>query len=335
VRWWDFLFYLSFAVVITSSVRIAGVLLVFILLIAPAVCGAMFATGVRARLLVGWGCGILATIGGLILSYGMDWPPAPAISCIFAAILIGSGVVFSVRRSPRPALALARFAGGAVALCAIGFGLTAFLRAGRAPHELAEQEALAAEQAAAEPAPEHSHGNPEHGLGGSRQDLLSALADEHDNVRASAAEQLGKLGDPAVLPPLTKALQDPSDAVKEKAAEALGSLGRADSVPALEAALAQPGQDEWVQLRQAVALVRCGGQKGMAALIGLAKDADAQLVRSQALQQALAFAGQEPPAATEGAAQQALQQLQTWWAANGAQARWDVATARFTGAPSR
>jgi len=106
-------------------------------------------------------------------------------------------------------------------------------------------------------------------------------------------------------------------------------------VPALEAALAQPGQDEWVQLRQAVALVRCGGQKGMAALIGLAKDADAQLVRSQALQQALAFAGQEPPAATEGAAQQALQQLQTWWAANGAQARWDVATARFTGAPSR
>ena len=335
VRWWDFLFYLSFAVVITSSVRIAGVLLVFILLIAPAVCGAMFATGVRARLLVGWGCGILATIGGLILSYGMDWPPAPAISCIFAAILIGSGVVFSVRRSPRPALALARFAGGAVALCAIGFGLTAFLRAGRTPHELAEQEALAAEQAAAEPAPEHSHGNPEHGLGGSRQDLLSALADEHDNVRASAAEQLGKLGDPAVLPPLTKALQDPSDAVKEKAAEALGSLGRADSVPALEAALAQPGQDEWVQLRQAVALVRCGGQKGMAALIGLAKDADAQLVRSQALQQALAFAGQEPPAATEGAAQQALQQLQTWWAANGAQARWDVATARFTGAPSR
>ena len=72
VRWWDFLFYLSFAVVITSSVRIAGVLLVFILLIAPAVCGAMFATGVRARLLVGWACGILATIGGLMLSYGMD-----------------------------------------------------------------------------------------------------------------------------------------------------------------------------------------------------------------------------------------------------------------------
>src|SRR6185436_20617564 len=98
VRWWDFLFYLSFAVVITSSVRIAGVLLVFILLIAPAVCGAMFSTSVRGRLLIGWGCGILATIGGLVLSSGMDWPPAPAISCIFAAILIGAGVLDGVRR---------------------------------------------------------------------------------------------------------------------------------------------------------------------------------------------------------------------------------------------
>jgi zinc/manganese transport system permease protein len=332
VRWWDFLFYLSFAVVITSSVRIAGVLLVFILLIAPAVCGAMFASGVRARLLVGWGCGILATIGGLMLSYGMDWPPAPAISCIFAAILIGSGVVFSVRRSPRPLLALARFAGTGLALCVLGFGLTAVLRAGRAQHELAEKEARAAEQPSEHP-PEHSHGDPEHGLGGSRRDLLSALADEHDNVRASAAEQLGKSGDPAVILALTKALRDPADAVKEKAAEALGALGRAESVPALEAALAEPGQDEWVQLREAVALVRCGGQRGMSALIGLAEDADAQLVRSQALQQALIFTGQPAPA--EGAPQPALQQLETWWAANAKQARWDPATGRFSVPPSR
>jgi len=80
VRWWDFSFYLSFAIVITSSVRIAGVLLVFILLIAPAVCGVMLAQGIRARLLIGWGSGALATLGGLMLSAHMDWPPAPAIS---------------------------------------------------------------------------------------------------------------------------------------------------------------------------------------------------------------------------------------------------------------
>jgi ABC-type Mn2+/Zn2+ transport system permease subunit len=317
VRWWDFLFYLSFAVVITSSVRIAGVLLVFILLIAPAVCGAMFATGIRARLLLGWACGILATIGGLMLSSGMDWPPAPAISCIFAAILIGSGVIDSVRRSARPAVSLARFAGGAALLCAAGFGLTAFLRSVRAQ---------GGDSA-------HSHGGPEHELGGSRQDLISALSDEHDNVRASAAEKLGKLGDPTVLPALLSALQDRADAVKEKAAEAIGALGRPEAVAALEAALAQQDADEWVQLREAEALVRCGGRQGMNALLQMAKDADAQLVRVQALERALAFAGQPALAADGADFSAALQRLTTWWAANGSGAHWDPASARFTREP--
>ena len=39
VRWWDFFFYAIFGLVVTSFVRIAGVLLVFSYLIVPAVCG--------------------------------------------------------------------------------------------------------------------------------------------------------------------------------------------------------------------------------------------------------------------------------------------------------
>jgi len=96
VRLWDFLFYLSFAVVITSSVRIAGVLLVFVLLIAPALCGAMFAAGIRKRLLIGWCVGALATSGGLGLSARMDWPPAPAISCMFAAVLLAAAALLAL-----------------------------------------------------------------------------------------------------------------------------------------------------------------------------------------------------------------------------------------------
>ena len=55
VRWWDFLFYASFGVVVTSSVRIAGVLLVFSYLIVPALAGILTGGGVGAGLLVGWG----------------------------------------------------------------------------------------------------------------------------------------------------------------------------------------------------------------------------------------------------------------------------------------
>jgi zinc/manganese transport system permease protein len=340
VRWWDFSFYLSFAVVITSSVRIAGVLLVFILLIAPAVCGVMFARGIRRRLLVGWASGVLATTCGLGLSSHMDWPPAPAISCVFAAILLGGAVVDRVLHAERRGAAVVRFATTFAVLAGVVFGLTAFLdRASRATHAAAHGDGQEALEAAArvegsvEDGP-HTHGEPEHGLGTSARDLLAALTDEHDNVRARAASELGALGDPTTLPALIQALQDPSDAVREKAAGALGKLARPEAVTPLQAALARPAGDEWVSLREAEALVRCGSAAGMNALIDIASNADAKLVRREALEIALAFVGRPGPATDDDRARaDALAGLSTWWIAEGASARWERGEGRFvTGA---
>jgi zinc/manganese transport system permease protein len=322
VRLWDFLFYLSFAVIITSSVRIAGVLLVFILLIAPAVCGAMFAIGIRNRLLIGWGCGILATVGGLMMSSRMDWPPAPAISCIFAVILLGAAIFGNIALAPSRGRAAAKFVGIAAALIGLGFGLTTFLRSDWAW----SMKAQAVEPSVAT----HTHGPPEHALGGSRADLIAALADEHEQVRATAAEELGKLNDPSVVANLARALDDSSAAVKEKAAQALGALGRTEAAAALEAALTKQDQDEWVNLHEAEALVRCGGARGMSALIAMASTADAKLVREEALRKALAFA-RASEVAVEGASAEVTQaRLASWWQANQARARWDTVTQRFT-----
>jgi zinc/manganese transport system permease protein len=332
VRWWDFLFYLSFAVVITSSVRIAGVLLVFILLIAPAVCGAMFARGIRARLLVGWGSGILATTFGLGLSSHMDWPPAPAISCVFALILMGAAVVDRIARAERRGATAVSFATSAAVLVTVAFGLTSFLRAQSAAHAGVEGGAALAgqEPSTLAAADTHTHGDPEHALGGSRRDLIAALFDEHDNVRARAADELGALRDPELVPQLVQALQDPSDAVKEKAAEALGKLARPEAVIPLRAALGRPDQDEWVNLREAEALVRCGGADGMDALIEAARSADAKLVRREALDRALAFAGQPAPVADDDRARaEALAHLVTSWNAQRSELRWDPKQARF------
>jgi zinc/manganese transport system permease protein len=328
VRCWDFSFYLSFAIVITSSVRIAGVLLVFILLIAPAVCGVMFASGIRARLLIGWGSGALATLGGLMLSAQMDWPPAPAISCMFALILVGSALIDNVLRSPRRGLTLARLAAISVLLTGAGFGLVAFLGSNLASSHMHGEPPSAHRGSDDET---HTHGPPEHAHGNSRQDLITALSDEHDNVRARAAEQLGRLKDPSVLEHLTRALEDPSDAVKEKAAQALGDLALPEARPALEAALEKPDQDAWVNLREAEALVRSGGAQGLSALIQMATDADAKLVRAQALQKALAFAGQPPApsAAEDPAARIALDQLKAWWTTHRSSARWDPVRGQF------
>lgn len=83
VRCWDFLFYASFGIVVTSSVEMAGVLLVFCFLIVPAVCGAFLATSIIAKLLVGWFVSLVTSLLGLLLSYQLDTPTGATIVCVF------------------------------------------------------------------------------------------------------------------------------------------------------------------------------------------------------------------------------------------------------------
>ena len=100
VRWWDFLFYASFGVVVTSSVRVAGVLLVFSYLIVPALAGIAFGGPVSTRLWVGWGFGTAVSVGGLLASAVLDLPTGAAVACTFGvAILAWSGVTRLLGRS--------------------------------------------------------------------------------------------------------------------------------------------------------------------------------------------------------------------------------------------
>src|ERR1039457_2592420 len=88
VRWWDFLFYAAFGLVVTSFVRIAGVLLVFSYLIVPAVCGINLAGSLGRRLLIGWLIALLGGVGGLLFSFWWDLPSGAAIVCAFGALMI-------------------------------------------------------------------------------------------------------------------------------------------------------------------------------------------------------------------------------------------------------
>ncbi len=87
VRLWDFLFYLSFALVVTSAVRLAGVLLVFAYLVIPAV-GSLFLTERLAwRLVFGWAVAGGASAAGLWASYALDLPTGATIVCALGLIL--------------------------------------------------------------------------------------------------------------------------------------------------------------------------------------------------------------------------------------------------------
>ncbi|MBI3467636.1 MAG: metal ABC transporter permease [Planctomycetes bacterium] len=87
VRWWDFLFYTSFGVVVTSSVRMAGVLLVFSFLIVPAVCATLLARNIGTRLVVGWAIGFMASVLGLSFSVLFDLPTGESVVTAFGGLL--------------------------------------------------------------------------------------------------------------------------------------------------------------------------------------------------------------------------------------------------------
>ena len=88
VRLWDFLFYASFGFVVTSSVTIAGVLLVFSFLIVPSVAAMLFSERLGVRLLIGWTMGVVVSAAGVALSFYFDLPTGAAIVVTFGVTLV-------------------------------------------------------------------------------------------------------------------------------------------------------------------------------------------------------------------------------------------------------
>jgi ABC-type Mn2+/Zn2+ transport system permease subunit len=123
VRLWDFLFYMSFGLVITHSVQTAGVLLVFVFLVVPAIVAIMLTERLGLQLLIGWGVGTLVSVGGLVISYYCDLPSGPAVVVTYGATLLVAALLVYVVRSPTRGRAIGRVLGGVgvAGLLALGF----------------------------------------------------------------------------------------------------------------------------------------------------------------------------------------------------------------------
>jgi zinc/manganese transport system permease protein len=116
---WEFVFYASFGVVVTSSVAIAGVLLVFSFLIIPAAIGVMFASTLARQLAIGWIVGAFTSAAGLAASFAFDMPTGAAMVCAFGAALAVAGLLYPFLRGNRQsalrvAIAAARWTGAAI-----------------------------------------------------------------------------------------------------------------------------------------------------------------------------------------------------------------------------
>jgi zinc/manganese transport system permease protein len=103
VRAWDFLFYASFGVVVTSSVRIAGVLLVFSYLIVPTLAANLLAGSIPRRLAVAWSFGTVVSVIAMTASAVFDTPTGATVVCAFGLILLALALTARASTGRRPA----------------------------------------------------------------------------------------------------------------------------------------------------------------------------------------------------------------------------------------
>lgn len=120
VRMWDFFFYLTFGFVITFSVKVAGVLLVFVFLVAPAIMAFIITDKVSHQLLIGWLTGTVVTVAGLWGSWTMDLPSGPTVVTFYGIVLVLVAVGTYLLRAPRKGVAFGHVGIGVAVLLALG-----------------------------------------------------------------------------------------------------------------------------------------------------------------------------------------------------------------------
>jgi hypothetical protein len=311
VRWWDFLFYVSFGVVVTSAVSIAGVLLVFSYLIIPAVIAVLFAKRVGTRLLLGWIVGAVVSMIGVGVSYRADLPSGPVIVVAFAGALIVAAIAATLRNSPAKGRTLVRFAGGGAALAAVVGG--SWLLRHEEGRELVPylNSAVKSERLMA--------------IGTAEQDektwpLVRPLLDKllHDpepEVRARVAALVGKRHEVAVLDRLHELLRDPDDHVRETTVRVVRGFDEARSVAPLLAAAASE-EDEYLKVELGEAILELGDPRGFEPLLEVMDHGEAEEARKDAHEHFAAHTKLElayDAGAEDDARTAAVAQFRDWW----------------------
>jgi zinc/manganese transport system permease protein len=303
VRFWDFLFYVTFGFVITSSVAIAGVLLVFTYLVVPASFALLFVDGFLARIAVAWTMGTICSLIGVVLSYYADLPTGPTVVATFAGALVLGGTTQAVLQSAHPGRA-ALAATAAVAMLALSI---------RGSFALRRTEE------------DHRHGT-------IVEDLLGALESGNETAQVEAIHHLTEARDAHAAAAIAKLVdRHPSDRLIEHAARALGMLGDPSAVPALLAASTRD-LDPDLELTIAEAIFTLRDARGMEPLIEALRADPPLLTRRRAAELVIRFFGQRldyRAAASREEHREALAKIESWWQQERGRLRWLAQTGRF------
>jgi zinc/manganese transport system permease protein len=303
IRFWDILFYMSFGVVITKSVAIVGVLLVFSYLVVPAVIAQMWSQTIRGRLLLGWGIAILASLFGIVWSFRSDYPTGPAVVVMLAFFLILSSIIYYVVHAPAKRKAIA-------VVCAIvAFGILFFGGLSQFKKQVPQSEKL------------------------SPVDLfLNELNEGEEAHQLDAVKHLGDMRDPRIVPALMELLSKTrSEQLIEAIVETLGAQKDPRAASALQEA-AKGDYDDFLKFTIANAQLSVGDRQGFSTLIKILGNEEAGFARQQAnelLQSSSArnFGYDASKSVADNASP--LKKIHTWWEEQGSHLKWDPRTGKF------
>jgi zinc/manganese transport system permease protein len=291
IHLWDLLFYMSFGMVITRSVSIVGVLLVFSYLIVPAVIAQMWNNTLKGRLLIGWLVAVVASTLGILWSFYSDYPTGPAIVVMLAVFLVISGIAYYLVNAQSKARAIGTIAAIFVFGLLFIFALSQFRKPEAKEVKLSPVDLL-----------------------------LNELKENEEAHQLDAISHLGDMHDTRIVPALTKILQETkSEQVVEAVAEALGKQKDPRAIPALDAA-ANNHYDDFLKLTIAQAQLAVGDHQGFATLIAILKSDEGGFARQQAieiLEKQSAKKFDYDPQKTVAENQAAIKKMDDWWTKEG------------------
>ena len=303
VRFWDVLFYMSFGVVITKSVAVVGVLLVFSYLVVPAVVAQMWSNTVMGRLLHGWAVAIVASTAGIVWSFYSDYPTGPAIVVMLTFTLILSSVLYYLKNSPSRAQAAFQIGVMAAFLVIFFVGLSQFKKVESTDVKKSGVDLL-----------------------------LEELEEEDQTHQLDAIQHLGQMHDVRIVPALTEFLnRASSEQLVEATIEALSTQRDPRAIAALREAT-KKDFDDFLKLSIANAQLNVGDAQGFRTLLQILESEDGGYARQQAAELLESRTGQKfgyKPDKTIGENSVALQKIRKWWQSQGSKLSFNSETNRF------
>lgn len=318
IRLWDFLFYVSFGFVITSSVAIAGVFLVFSYLVIPAVGAMLFSDRLGVRLAIGWTSGSIISFIGVKLSWETGLPTSPLVVCLLALALIVASVALYIKAAPRRSLAVFRTALTTAALAVFVLGLFLFGKKQEDPYEhtihmlssnLPTDRVVAITKLNEFPNRKNEW----------LPVLLQRLADEDAEVRKTAIKQVVRIWEHSAAPQVLPLITDVSSEVRLEAIQALQLLADRSVADDLIAA-ARNEEDIDIKLTLYETALQLGDPEAIPALIDLIDEGG--IFAEEARTRLQAHIDLEVRV-------NGTSNLQSWWTNIKGKLIWDDATKKF------